>query len=391
MLKSKTIPVVDLTDDRDEAKYPAPAHDPAELECDEDLSDALTQPYQASDDEEDAKQAAPKKAKTNPRLGNSRHWLLTYPALTYEQANKHAVADNIDKHFSDQFSYCVISREKHEDGTPHIHVFITFRKLKQFRPRGILDKIIPGGKHGNYKACKYGTTNAMRNYVMKHKNYLENGIYISGDSDPYHQAINADSFKQANDILKEAKPRDFVVYHSQITQTLSTLHRPPPSAWVPPTNLSIWNVPDELSQWVDLELPKKDRARCLVLIGPSRTGKTTWARTLLQPHIYMRGEYNLKKLASTTDARLLIFDDCSALSKKSFQYRKQLLTQMGECSLTDKYKGKLDVNITCPAIVLCNTRAEVPWCTDPNFSCVFDDYAYWQLNAYVVEIENKLY
>lgn len=388
----------DMSDDDletdEELGSPAQHFDGAEYYAQFDDPDMLTQPYQASDDEEEKKESPAKKklkrsGKGAARIGKSKYWLLTYPKLTAEQAqSKTVIGEKLEEMFGDDIQYSCVCRESHEDGTPHVHIFLQFKSIKQFRPTGKLDKIIPpDGKHGDYKCLKFGTTDAMLKYVKKSGDWIEMGIYTSKTTDPYTQAIEASTFDMAMNIMKVAKPRDFVVYHSQITQTLTKLHKKAQPEWSPPQNLLPFQVPDTLSQWVSTELPKQERAVCLVLIGDSRTGKTTWARTLQKDHIYIRGAFNLKRLLSTT-ATLLILDDCNDISTKKFDFRKTILTQMGDTTLTDKYLPKIDINVKWPAIVLANTAAEVAWATDPEHK----EYSYWQINATVVDIGNqKLY
>lgn len=383
--------IVDLTSDDEPATQPV----------DWDADSQETQPYEASqemtdpeprnapdeddnEEEEDAPPAKRNKLGKPARIGNAKNWLLTYPNLTYEQANKHAIAKNIDKYFNGEEQYCVIARENHKNGIPHIHIFIQFRKKKQFRSIGVLDALIPGGKHGNYKAARH--PDAARAYVMKCKNYLETGNYAV--ENPWKEAIEAKSVDAGMEVLKAHKCRDFVLFSDKIEQTLKRLHPVAATAsYVQRSGLKPWILPDELTRWVQDELPKKgDRALALVLVGDSRTGKTTWARSLVpENHNYFRGEFSLNHFRDA--AALNVFDDCASISGKSRHYRKQLLTCMGESFLTDKYTKKVKVNISQPSIVLVNTSEEVAWCTDSESG----EYAYWQKNAIVVILENNLY
>lgn len=62
----------------------------------------------------------------------------------------------------------VISQEKHQDGTDHLHAFIKLDKRVNFK-KGLFD--IPSF-HGNYQVAK--SWNAVKQYVVKGGNYITN-------------------------------------------------------------------------------------------------------------------------------------------------------------------------------------------------------------------------
>nr|QTE03573.1 MAG: replication-associated protein [Tarsiger cyanurus CRESS-DNA-virus sp.] len=136
-----------------------------------------------------------------------------------------------------------------------------------------------------------------------------------------------------------------------------------------------WDIPAALSQWVREELPKQDRPKCLVLVGPSRLGKTQWARSLGR-HMYWRGTTNVTKWDSA--AKYLIFDD---IEWQFIPQKKSLLTCMGAATVTDKYKGKKDIMVDKPAIVLCN---EFDIDSIP-------ESAYWRKNLCIVNVTEPLF
>lgn len=340
------------------------------------MSDDDTEPYDAS--------SSPPEKRMKGRITNSKSWLLTYPRC---DLSIDAVMQRIRSLLKD-WDYMCVSRELHQDGFPHIHAFIQFRVKKQFRYGGVLDKI--GGKHGDYKHQKYGDVKSMVEYVKKHGDYKEEG-HLSDLSNPnvYALALAASSVAEGMKIIEAGKPRDFCLYGTQIEQTLNRKHPPPPSVLRQPRELLPFVIPDSLEDWVTTELTKDpaDRPRCLVLIGPTRSGKTQWATSLFAPNLvnFFRGEFSLRQFNSK--ARLNIFDDCETLSSKSRAYRKQLLTCMGPSILTDRYTPKIAIDVCQPSIVLCNERDEVKWCTDENHP----EYKYWQYNCTIVEIDNKLF
>lgn len=329
------------------------------------------------------------KAEKSKRIAKRKHWLLTYPHLTEEQCDLDAIMANVKK--LGFVSYACVSREEHKDGTPHVHIFVSFTKARQFTfsAKGELSFLIPGGKHGNFKGHDYGSTDDMLAYVQKDKDFIEDGVYISDSACAWTQAIKAKSKAESMNILKTAAPRDYVLWHDKIDKTMSNLHAPPAAAYQPPAHHHPFdNVPQVLQDWVTNELPKTDRARCLVLIGGTRTGKSSWARSLRGRHVFMRTHFSVDALRvepGQPPFELLIFDDNPEISEKKFKYRKGLLTQMGAAFLADKYRAKRNVDVTQPAIVLVNKAEYVPWCTDPSH----DEYDYWQRNSTVVDIGNE--
>lgn len=137
-----------------------------------------------------------------------------------------------------------------------------------------------------------------------------------------------------------------------------------------------WVLPTALSDWVNTESIKTDRPKCLVLVGPSRLGKTQWARSL-GTHMYWRGMTNVTDW--NVEAKYIIFDD---IAWDFIPQKKSLLTCMGAATVTDKYKGKKDIIVDKPAIVLVN---------DFDIESIADWESYWQYNCCVVRISEPLF
>ena len=68
----------------------------------------------------------------------------------------------------------IVCEEKHKDGTPHLHVFLTFHTRKNFKDKNCFDFI--GGKHGDYKVCK--SVAGSVKYVTKDGNYVAKGVDV---------------------------------------------------------------------------------------------------------------------------------------------------------------------------------------------------------------------
>lgn len=123
-------------------------------------------------------------------------------------------------------------------------------------------------------------------------------------------------------------------------------------------------------------MPRPERPKSLILISPSRFGKTQWARAL-GDHIYWNNLVNLDDW--NDNASYCIFDD---FSWDFIPCKKGFLGAQETFVLTDKYRKKRTVSWGKPCIVLCN---DFPVISDPNF-------ADWlQANTISIVLSNKLY
>ncbi|CAF1434531.1 unnamed protein product [Rotaria sordida] len=109
-----------------------------------------------------------------------------------------------------------------------------------------------------------------------------------------------------------------------------------------------------VNSWIRDELHRTSRAKCLILIGPTGTGKTTFAKSLPGQYIYFKGRWRLNTWNDSAD--YLIFDDIEwdRYEELGFPLKKDLLTQNGVTITTDKYEKTREIDVTQPAIVLLN-------------------------------------
>jgi len=130
--------------------------------------------------------------------------------------------------------------------------------------------------------------------------------------------------------------------------------------WIQYTNLSFFQQEGE-------------RGRSLILYGPSRLGKTEWARSL-GPHFYLNGGFDLGELDETK--AYAIFDDFDWTTFKSY---KQWLGCQRLFTVTDKYRKKMQFHWGKPCILLSNQRPE-GW-----------DEEWLAVNCEIIRINNKLF
>lgn len=115
----------------------------------------------------------------------------------------------------------------------------------------------------------------------------------------------------------------------------------------------------------------------MVILGPTRIGKTHWARSLGE-HMYFNHLFNIDLW--NPQAKYIIFDDMEIdyiPALKAFWGAQQ------EFTLTDKYRKKRNIQFGKPMIFLCNEDF------DPRKSKL---WSLWHSNnCTFVEVENNFY
>ena len=149
----------------------------------------------------------------------------------------------------------------------------------------------------------------------------------------------------------------------------------PDHQFFPPADLCMWKE-FYLDGW-----DGKSRPRSLVLIGPSRTGKTCWARSLRTHHMYFNNLLNLDDWDE--DAELIILDDFSPEFVKYLPAWKCFFGGQKEFTLTDKYRGKKTVRWGKPMIWLANE--------DFRSHLNAEQLDFIEKNCYFCKITQKMY
>lgn len=160
-------------------------------------------------------------------------------------------------------------------------------------------------------------------------------------------------------------------------------YTPNPSfRFILPEELTLWKF--QFQGWIDAVLKNHSmqwyRPRSLVLIGPSRSGKTEWARSLGR-HMYFNNLLNLDDWDDTVD--YIILDDFSSDITKYLPSWKCFFGGQKEFTLTDKYRGKKTVKWGKPMIWLSNE--------DIFKNLHLEHIEFIKKNCDVIVLNNKLY
>nr|CAM84545.1 AC1 pritein [Papaya leaf curl China virus]CAM84551.1 AC1 pritein [Papaya leaf curl China virus] len=334
-------------------------------------------------------------------LINAKNYFLTYPhcSLTKEEALSQisALSTPTNKLF------IRISRELHEDGSPHLHVLIQFEGKFKCQNNRFFDLTSPSRSthfHPNIQGAKSSTD--VKTYMEKDGDVLDHGVFqIDGRSarggcqsanDAYAEAINSGCKAAALNILKEKAPKDFVLQFHNLNTNLDRIFTPPVEVFVCPfLSSSFDQVPEELEDWVSENVSgaaaRPWRPKSIVIEGDSRTGKTMWARSL-GPHNYLCGHLDLSPKIYSNDAWYNVIDDVDPHYLKHF---KEFMGAQRDWQSNTKYGKPIQIKGGIPSIFLCNpgpTSSYKEYLNEDKNSALKD----WALkNAEFVTLNSPLY
>jgi len=302
------------------------------------------------------------------------HLFLTYPQcpLDFDDVYNHL----LNLKFNDNpVELLCVGREFHEDGSPHYHTYLKFQRKINLRNPNFFNI---GSYHCNIQKCK--STNDTLKYVTKDGDFRTNfELKIKYTlSECLSRANDEDEFVKLG--LQSMDWKFGSSYTSLIKLFREKQKEKRQLVWNP-----LYKIEDFKMVEIDLILgvsgiaahvKNGNRTKSLWLWGPSRTGKTALARSI-GVHAYLHEIWNADNLSD--EAEYTVYDDFQweILSR---QY-KSLLGCMKDITVTDKYRGKRNLEYNMPAIVITNTL--------PVFSV--DELDWLNRNVYFIEIKNSLY
>lgn len=283
--------------------------------------------------------------------------------------------------FSSLHAECIIGRENHDAGGVHLHAFVDFgreystRNPRQFDVDGRHPNVLPGKK----------TPEKMWDYATKDGDVVAGGLErpdgsrLSKAGDVWNDIFLAETRDEFFRLCGELAPRSLICSFNSIIKYADWKYRVDPTPYSTPDGyrFDTSSFP-ELDQWVRDNLEGYQPGRrglSLVLIGPSRMGKTMWARSLSQEHAYFGGLYSLDEYVE--GVKYAVFDDIQG-GLEFFHAYKFWLGHQQTFYATDKYKGKKLIHWGRPAIWCSNTDpradkgADADW-LDANCTFVYID------------------
>jgi len=261
---------------------------------------------------------------------------LTYPRCS---ETKESLLEFLQSKFT--VEKYIISSENHSDGGLHLHALITFVCPLRTRDNTIFDF---NRHHPNIQSPRH--LKKTYEYVAKDNDYIENGYEFKNKSD-WTSVFEATSKEEFLSKAKAISPRDYCLALERLEYAADKLFRPVKPPYKPKYSLDSFLIPHALNVFKDQM--NDDRPKSLLIVGPSRLGKTQLIKTMFPIHTYW---YQYIDLRSWNDsASLLILDD---FEWDKIPCKKGLIGAQETIVLTDKYCRKKTIDWGKPCVILMN-------------------------------------
>lgn len=300
-----------------------------------------------------------------------RHFFLTYSQCLLDHDFIYTYLLQLQIGGEEPERICV-AMENHQDGGTHYHCYLMYphrRNVTNPRSWDIQNYHPNVQKINNLKKCL--------KYILKDNNYKSNFQVVK----PTVGQI-AESCADEEAFIKTAEEEYGTKFVSSFSNWIAFYNRKKKLKLVsePIGDWSAFKINDLhlLCRILSVQGHIKDgrRTKSIWLYGPSRTGKTSLARSIGR-HVYMGNTWNVDLM--TDDADYLVLDDID-FEKWGWQM-KALLGCQKDVSFTGKYFRPRRFLFNIPCIVCSNTK--------PDFKT--DDLEWINLNVDFFEIKYSLY
>ncbi|CAF1545884.1 unnamed protein product [Adineta ricciae] len=381
---------------------------------------------------------------STPTDSNNRFNAKSFAITSWTNVSKGEVMQYIKSEFGvENIQYICISEEISEvNQQQHLHIQIIFKE-KINRRRPFLDTITQ--THCNYQVTHNDV--AWNAYIKKGGQYIEFGSFqstrlrstdqrqrllspaLSTTSVPMHTTVSnirmvqnrpitvraqaeerrqqskeiarqamklaETNVHQAMYYIREMMPDKFLQYSSWYLSTFNYIHGriqqhnretariTKEYTWPNSFPQCTSQLREVVNRWICHHFSRTKRAKCFILIGPSGTGKTSFALSLPGYVNYFKERWNLDSWHDY--ARYSVYDDIpwDKFATLNYPNKKGLLTQNGKLNATDKYRRTVEINVRQPAIVLLNPEDSGSLTREPTTCEEQQTAAYWKRRATV--------
>jgi len=177
-----------------------------------------------------------------PAAFEGSSFLLTYPQSDFSLSDFQTHLQSLP-----DYKYSLISSEKHADNSLHRHAVIYFSK-RQRLSSSFFDYL---DRHPNVKPVGKKVTDWTNctTYVRKDGDFLEDGV-PRHERSVWSQVANAKSRNEALQLIREEKPRDFVLQRRNIDYFLDSVLPVQETPSYIGRSIDEFILPDSLQDWI---------------------------------------------------------------------------------------------------------------------------------------------
>lgn len=257
----------------------------------------------------------------------AKRFFLTYPQLPSDISDlEEQAVINYERIFDvgrSGFKY-VICKELHDDGNPHLHVYLEFDIVQKIYSSTKLDLILGEDEtqyHGNYQSVKsqHGTMKYIVKSAPSFDSVVTNmmlpyycGVYYSTCEEHLHQVLVNEGLAKARSVLFEHYPKEAIRRGSTLLGNLVNMSTYLRQIKVR-ANTKIYDLNEFDIVWdVVWDWIEDPRCGTLVFYGPSGTGKTELAKSVLNSmglNYIVVGDKNSLKHLDLSIHQAILFDD----------------------------------------------------------------------------------
>lgn len=263
----------------------------------------------------------------------TKKFFLTYPQLPKVEDLKSQALEQFEKIFMmtrDEFGY-LMSVEDHEDGNPHLHVYLEFNLVQGIYSESKLDLTFAGETyHGNYQSVKseHGTIQYILKSVDDFDGAFKNiklpiykGKYYADINEHLHEILSKEGLESAQAVLFREYPKQAIqrgttlLANMELTNWFNNNRK---EAEAPPsyTLENFGNLSQPLIDWI-----KSPEPLTVLIFGPSGLGKTELVKAIMHHRgkktIFIREKEELKNFRESYHDGIIFDDvDVSTMSRE---------------------------------------------------------------------------
>ena len=240
----------------------------------------------------------------------------------------------------------IVAKEKHADGTDHLHVYLESTEPMVVVSATALDlKNEETTYHGNYQAAR--SRNAVKKYVQKDGEFISNIDTPTTKENPWKRArevATTEGLAAALEVLSEdpTTARDLCINGDRITRNLQALTK---KRFKITYDLSAFSFPEIWDM----------TSSTLLITGPTNIGKTSLAKALLPEALFTRHIDRLREYGSGQYSGIIL-DDMSFLHLHR-EAQIALLDRADDTDIHIRY-GVASIPAGTPVIITTNSRPD---------------------------------